>query len=62
MDAGTASLIRSPVLPRRNSENGAGSMFLTASGPGFTRFASGRQIRLRVSPESLSPDSINLIL
>uniref|UniRef100_A0A1J3FHP1 UV-B-induced protein, chloroplastic n=1 Tax=Noccaea caerulescens TaxID=107243 RepID=A0A1J3FHP1_NOCCA len=47
MDAGTASLIRSPVLPRRNSENGAGSMFLTASGPGFTRFASGRQLRLR---------------
>ncbi|CAA7051290.1 unnamed protein product [Microthlaspi erraticum] len=46
MDAGTASLIRSPVLPHKTSNDGAGSMFLTASGPGFTRFASGRQLRL----------------
>ncbi|KAH0842071.1 hypothetical protein HID58_092151 [Brassica napus] len=32
--AATASLIRSSVLPRKASDNGAGSMFLTASGLG----------------------------
>ncbi|XP_024015532.1 UV-B-induced protein At3g17800, chloroplastic [Eutrema salsugineum] len=48
MDAATASLIlQSPVLPRKTSDNGAGSMFLTASGPGFTRSGSGLQLRLR---------------
>ncbi|CAH2053442.1 unnamed protein product [Thlaspi arvense] len=47
MDAATASLIRSPVLPHKTSDNGAGSMFLTASGPGFTRSGSGLQLRLR---------------
>ncbi|CAH8284669.1 unnamed protein product [Eruca vesicaria subsp. sativa] len=47
MDVATASLIQSPVLPRKTSDNGAGSMFLTASGPGFTRPGSGRQLRFR---------------
>ncbi|WZY95221.1 hypothetical protein YC2023_067550 [Brassica napus] len=45
--AATASLIRSSVLPRKASDNGAGSMFLTASGPGFTRSGPGRQLRFR---------------
>ncbi|CAN6885981.1 unnamed protein product [Brassica oleracea] len=45
--AATASLIRSSVLPLKTSDNGAGSMFLTASGPGFTRFGPGRQLRFR---------------
>ncbi|KAJ0264331.1 UV-B-induced protein [Hirschfeldia incana] len=45
--AATASLIRSSVLPRKTSDNGAGSMFLTASGPGFTRSGPGRQLRFR---------------
>lgn len=63
MDAVTASLVRSPVLPPRTSDNGSGSMFLTASGPGFTRSGSSRlQIRLRVCPKSLVLDSINLVL
>ncbi|CAN7000806.1 hypothetical protein IGI04_020231 [Brassica rapa subsp. trilocularis] len=45
--AATASLIRSSVLPRKTSDNGAGSMFLTASGPGFTLPGPGRQLRFR---------------
>ncbi|CAN7048165.1 unnamed protein product [Brassica oleracea var. botrytis] len=45
--AATASLIRSSVLPRKASDSGAGSMFLTASGPGFTRSGPGRQLRFR---------------
>ncbi|KAL0717365.1 hypothetical protein Bca4012_066687 [Brassica carinata] len=47
MDAATASLIRSPLLPHETSRNCAGSMFLTASGPGFTRSGSKHQLRLR---------------
>ncbi|KAJ4865825.1 hypothetical protein Rs2_47639 [Raphanus sativus] len=41
MDAATASLIRTPVLPR------TGSMFLTASSPGFTPSGSKLHLRLR---------------
>ncbi|XP_010505920.1 PREDICTED: UV-B-induced protein At3g17800, chloroplastic-like [Camelina sativa] len=51
MDAVTASLVRSPVLPPRTSDNGSGSMFLTASGPGFTR--SGSRLRLRFRQNAL---------
>ncbi|EOA30692.1 hypothetical protein CARUB_v10013829mg [Capsella rubella] len=47
MDAVTASLVRSPVLPPRTSDNSSGSMFLTASGPGFTRSGSRLQLRFR---------------
>ncbi|KAG2242529.1 hypothetical protein Bca4012_084932 [Brassica carinata] len=43
----TASLIRSSVLPRKTPDNGAGSMFLTASGLGFTRPGLGRQLRFK---------------
>lgn len=59
--AATASLIRSSVLPRKASDSGAGSMFLTASGPGFTRSGPGRQLRFRVRLESFALDSIHLI-
>ncbi|XP_010487675.1 PREDICTED: UV-B-induced protein At3g17800, chloroplastic [Camelina sativa] len=51
MDAVTASLVRSPVLPPRTSDNGSGSMFLTASGPGLTR--SGSRLRLRSRQNAL---------
>ncbi|CAH8362616.1 unnamed protein product [Eruca vesicaria subsp. sativa] len=45
MDAATASLIQSPILPHETSRNGTGSMFLTASSPGFTPSASKLQLR-----------------
>ncbi|KAJ0249179.1 UV-B-induced protein [Hirschfeldia incana] len=45
MDA--ASLISSPFLLHETSRNGAGSMFLTASAPGFTPSGSKLQLRLR---------------
>lgn len=47
MDALTASLVRSPVVPARASDNGSGSMFLTTSGPVFTRSDSKLQLRFR---------------
>ncbi|CAH2036114.1 unnamed protein product [Thlaspi arvense] len=47
MDAVTANLVQSPALLRRTSENVSGSIFLTASCPGFMRFGSGPQFRLR---------------
>ncbi|CAG7882722.1 unnamed protein product [Brassica rapa] len=47
MDAATASLIPSPFLPHEASRNGAGSMFLTASGPGFTSSCSNLQLRVK---------------
>src|SRR5690606_25084090 len=59
MDAATASLIRSPLLPHEASRNGAGPMFLTASGPGFTPSGSRLQLRLRVRPESVTLHSDN---
>ncbi|KAJ4893873.1 hypothetical protein Rs2_20667 [Raphanus sativus] len=45
--AATASLIRSSVLPRQTPDNGAGSMFLTASGLGITSSGPGRQLRFK---------------
>ncbi|KAG5405890.1 hypothetical protein IGI04_012009 [Brassica rapa subsp. trilocularis] len=47
MDAATASLIQSPLLPHETSRNGAGSMFLTTSAPGFTPSGSKLQLRLK---------------
>ncbi|ESQ30691.1 hypothetical protein EUTSA_v10011507mg [Eutrema salsugineum] len=47
MDAVTANLVQSPTFLRRTSENVSGSIFLTASCPGFMRFGSGPQFRLR---------------
>ncbi|KAF2577095.1 hypothetical protein F2Q68_00003108 [Brassica cretica] len=52
MDAATASLIQSPLLPHETSRNGAGSMFLTTSGPGFTH--SGSKLQLRLKQNSLT--------
>ncbi|KAF3514908.1 hypothetical protein F2Q69_00003694 [Brassica cretica] len=51
MDAATASLIQSPLLPHETSRNGAGSMFLTISG-GFT--PSGSKLQLRLKQNSLT--------
>ncbi|XP_009135549.1 UV-B-induced protein At3g17800, chloroplastic [Brassica rapa] len=50
MDAATASLIQSPLLPHETSRNGAGSMFLTTSAPGFTPSGSKLQLRLKQNP------------
>ncbi|CAE5967653.1 unnamed protein product [Arabidopsis arenosa] len=59
MDAVMASLVRSPVVPPRTSDNGSGSMFLTASGPGFTRSGSSRlQLRLRQNAYARSSRSL----
>ncbi|KAG7625628.1 UV-B-induced protein chloroplastic [Arabidopsis thaliana] len=59
MDALTSSLVRSPIVPSRTSDNGSGSMFLTASGPGFTRSGSSRlQLRLRQNASARSSRSL----
>ncbi|CAA0382794.1 unnamed protein product [Arabidopsis thaliana] len=59
MDALTSSLVRSPIVPSRTSDNGSGSMFLTASGPGFTRSSSSRlQLRLRQNASARSSRSL----
>nr|AAL32564.1 Unknown protein [Arabidopsis thaliana]AAM13275.1 unknown protein [Arabidopsis thaliana] len=59
MDALTSSLVRSPIVPSRTSDNGSGSMFLTASGPGFTRSGSSRlQLRLKQNASARSSRSL----